>query len=86
MAIRIHVTAVRDCPVVEIRAAMSQALRLACAGPECTPVGDQLEIHEHGGWAWFVTSVWGVGAGDLSRGLCQLARPALPTRSGRSPD
>ena len=77
MAIRIHVTAVRDCPVVEIRAAMSQALRLACAGPECTPVGDQLEIHEHGGWAWFVTSVWGVGAGDLNRGLCQLARPAL---------
>ena len=25
----------------------------------------------------FVTSVWGVGAGDLNKGLCRLARPAL---------
>src|SRR5262249_60659487 len=78
MAIRINVTAVRDCPPVEIRAAMSQVIRVACAGPECTPVGDQLDVHEHGGWAWFGTSVWGVSAGDLNRGLCRLACPALP--------
>ena len=30
-----------------------------------------------GGWTWFTTSVWGVSAGDLNRGLCHLARPAL---------
>jgi hypothetical protein len=77
MATRINVTAVRDCPPAEIRSVMSQVIRLACPGPECTPVGDQLELHEHGGWTWFTTSVWGVSAGDLNRGLCQLARPAL---------
>jgi hypothetical protein len=77
MAIRLNVTAVRDCPPVEIRAVMSEVIRLSCAGPECTPVGDQLEVFEHEGWAWFATSVWGVGAGDLNRGLCRLARPAL---------
>ena len=77
MAIRVNVTAVRDCPPVEIRAVMSEVIRLACPGPECTPVGDQLDICEHAGWAWFTTSVWGVSAGDLNRGLCKLARPAL---------
>src|SRR6185295_12804205 len=61
----------------EIRAVMSQVIRLACAGPECTPVGEQLDVSEHEGWAWFATSVWGVSAGDLNRGLCRLARPAL---------
>jgi hypothetical protein len=77
MAVRINVTAVRDCPPDEIRAVMSQVIRLACAGPDCTPVGDQLDIHEVGGWVWFTTSVWAVSAGDLNRGLCQLARPAV---------
>jgi hypothetical protein len=77
MAIRINVTAVRDCPVVEVRAVMSEVIRPACAGAECAPVGDQLEIHLHEGWTWFSTSVWGVSAGDLNRGLCKLGRPAL---------
>lgn len=77
MAARINVTAVRDCPVAEIRAVMSEVIRLACAGPECTPVGNQLDVREHGGWAWFATSVWGFSSGDLNRGLCTLARPAL---------
>jgi hypothetical protein len=77
MATRINVSAVRACPASEVRAVMSQVLRSACAGPECTLIGDQLEVHEHGGWTWFITSVWGVNAGDLNRGLCQLARPAL---------
>src|SRR6516162_364040 len=77
MAIRINVTAVRDCPPVEIRAVMSEVIRLACAGQECAPVGDQLDIHECQGWTWFTTSVWNVSAGDLNRGLCKLARPAL---------
>jgi hypothetical protein len=77
MAVRINVTAVRDCPPAEIRAVMSEVLRPACPGPECAPAGDQLEIHQHGGWTWFGTSVWGVSAGDLNRGLCKLARPAL---------
>src|SRR5439155_23638439 len=76
MAIRINVTAVRSCPQAEIRAVMSEVIRLACAGPECTPAGDQLQLNEHGGWTWFTTSVWGVSAGDLNRGLCKLARPA----------
>src|SRR5437660_4577674 len=77
MAIRINVTAVRDCPPVEVRAVRSEVIRLACAGPDCTPVGDQLDVHEHGGWTWFATSVWVVSPGDLNRGLCKLARPAL---------
>jgi hypothetical protein len=77
MAFRINVTAVRDCPPAEVRAVMSEVIHLACAGTECTPAGDQLDVHEHGGWTWFTTSVWGVSAGDLNRGLCQLARPAL---------
>jgi hypothetical protein len=77
MATRINVTAVRGCPPAEIRPVMSEVIRLACAGPECTPAGDQLDIHEQGGWTWFTTSVWGVSAGDLNRGLCKLARPAL---------
>ncbi len=77
MAIRINVTAVRDCPPAEIRPVMSEVIRTACAGPDCTPAGDQLDIQEHGGWTWFATSVWGVSSSDLNRGLCQLARPAL---------
>src|ERR1043165_9203539 len=77
MAYRINVTAVRDCPQSEVRAVMSEVIKVACAGPDCAPVGDQLDIHEHGGWTWFNTSVWGVSAGDLNRGLCKLARPAL---------
>ena len=77
MSVRINVTAVRDCPELELRAAMSDALRSACAGPDCGPAGDQLDVREHGGWSWFATSVWGVSAGDLNRGLCKLARPAV---------
>ena len=77
MATRINVTAVRDCPTAEVRAVMSEAIRPACPGPECVPVGDQLDVNEHGGWTWFITSVWGVGANELNRGLCKLARPAL---------
>jgi hypothetical protein len=77
MAIRIHVTAVRNGPPAEVRSVMSEVIRPACAGSECPPVGDQLDVHEHGGWSWFTTSVWGVSAGDLNRGLCKLARPAL---------
>jgi hypothetical protein len=77
MAIRVNVTAVRGCSVDELRAVMSEVIRPACAGTECAPVGDELEIQEHGGWAWFNTSVWGVSASDLNRGLCRLGRPAL---------
>ena len=77
MAIRINVTAARDCPPAEIRPVMSEVVRLACAESGCAPVGDRLDIREHGGWAWFATSVWAVNAGDPNRGLCQLARPAL---------
>jgi hypothetical protein len=77
MATRINVTAVRDCGQAELRAVMSQVLGLPRAGSECGLAGDQLEICEHGGWAWFITSVWGASAIDLNRGLCKLARPAL---------
>jgi hypothetical protein len=77
MAIRINVTAVRDCPLVEVRAEVSEVVRVACAGPECAPLGDQLDVQEHGGWTWFITSVWGVSSSDLNRALCKLARPAL---------
>lgn len=78
MAIRINATAIRNCPAGEVRAVMSDVIKPACPpGEDCTPVGDQLQIHEHNGWTWFTTSVWGVSAGDLNRGLCRLARPAL---------
>jgi hypothetical protein len=77
MATRINVTAIRHCPPDEVRAVMSEVIRPACAGTECQPVGDLLEIHEHNGWVWFATSVWGVSVGDLNRGLCKLGRPAL---------
>ncbi len=77
MAIRINVTAVRNCSPPEVRAVMSEVLKPVCAPTECGPIGDQLEITEHNGWAWFTTSVWGVNSNDLNRGLCRLAQPAL---------
>jgi hypothetical protein len=77
MATRINVTAIRNCPAEEVRAVMSDVLRPACAEASCGPVGDQLELRAHNGWVWFLTSVWGVSAGDLNRGLCRLARPAI---------
>jgi hypothetical protein len=78
MAIRIHVTAVHNCPSAELRAVMSEVIRPVCANAEeCRPVGELLSIEEHDGWTWFSTSVWGVSAGELNRGLCRLARPGL---------
>ena len=68
VAVRIHVTAVRDCPVEEARDTYTGILG---------PAFQNVEIHEHGGWTWFMTSVWGVSSTDLNKGLCQLARPAL---------
>jgi hypothetical protein len=68
MALRINVTAVRSCPAEEVRAVFTDVL-----GPQFACV----TINEHGGWVWFSTSVWGVSSGDLNRGLCGLARPAL---------
>jgi hypothetical protein len=78
MATRINVTAIRDCAPTEVRDVMSEVIQPVCANAEeCRPVGDLLTIHEHNGWTWFTTSVWGVSAGELNRGLCRLARPAL---------
>src|SRR3954454_11606591 len=77
MAIRINITAVRDGPPEEIRAVMTEAIRAPCAGPQCSPVGEQLDGRSHGGWAWFATSGWGGGAVWLKRGRCKLGRPAL---------
>src|SRR5437588_11948386 len=68
MAIRINVTAVRGCPADEVRAVFTDVL-----GPQFAGV----LLNEQGGWVWFNTSVWGVSARDLNRGLCRLARPAL---------
>lgn len=68
MAVRIHVTAVRDCPGEEVRTTFNGILG---AGFEA------VQLHETNGWTWFTTSVWGVGADDLNKGLCQLARPAM---------
>lgn len=68
MAVRIHVTAARDCTAEDVRSTYRDLLG---AGFE------QVPIHQSNGWAWFTTSVWGVSGSDLNRGLCQLARPAL---------
>src|SRR5262245_24568851 len=68
MAIRIHVTAARECALEEVRAVFARRLGEGFGA---------VEVREHGGWVWFTTSVWGVGASDLNRGLCELARPAL---------
>jgi hypothetical protein len=56
---------------------MSAVIQPPCTTSECTPAGDSLDIQEHGGWTWFTTSLRGVSADALNRGLCQLARPAL---------
>jgi hypothetical protein len=78
MAVRVNVTAVRDCPPDEVRAVMSEVIRPGCANTEeCRPVGELPSLREQNGWTWFTTSVWGVSASDLNRGLCRLARPAL---------
>lgn len=68
MAVRMHVTAVRDCAPEEVRAVYTRPLG---------PAFDQVRVHESGGWVSFCTSVWGVGASDLLKGLCELGRPAL---------
>jgi hypothetical protein len=80
MAIRINVTAVRGCPADEVRAVFTDVLgRPAGCDPEsgCRPDFGAVPLHEHNGWVWFTTSVWGVSAADLNRGLCRLARPGL---------
>src|SRR5262245_33410559 len=68
MATRIHVTAVRNCDVQELRSVFTGILGPAFEG---------LPINEVNGWAWFSTSVWAVGADALNRGLCKVARPGL---------
>ena len=68
MAYRIHVTAVRDCAIDEVRATFLDILGRGF---------EQVQVHEHSGWVWFSTSVWGVRAKDLNQGLCRLARPGL---------
>ena len=79
MATRLNVTAIRDCPPSEVRAVMSEVLTPVCRtdDSDCRPIGDLLQLTEHGGWVSFTTSVWGVSAADLNRGLCKLARPAV---------
>ncbi len=68
MAFRIHATAVRDCPVEDVRATFTEILGAAF---------QNVPVHQQGGWTWFTTSVWGVNADSLNKGLCRLARPAL---------
>jgi hypothetical protein len=68
MAIRIHVTAARGSAAEEVRAVFTGLLGAGFA---------DVDLHEHNGWVWFATSVWGVSGSDLNRGLCQLARPGL---------
>ncbi len=68
MATRIHVTATRNCTAEEVQAIFHEVL-----GPNFGNV----TIHEHDGWTWFMTSVWGVTGKDLNKGLCQLAKPGL---------
>ena len=68
MATRINVTAVRNCSLDDVRAVFTTILGPAFA---------EIPITDHNGWLSFVTSVWGVSAGDLNRGLCKLAGPAL---------
>ncbi|MBX9584188.1 MAG: hypothetical protein K2X87_28140 [Gemmataceae bacterium] len=78
MAVRIHVTAVRGCPADEVRAVFAEVIKPPCPpqdGECAVPV--RVETAEHNGWVWFTTSVWGVSAADLNRGLCRLARPGL---------
>ncbi|MBX9622532.1 MAG: hypothetical protein K2X82_01830 [Gemmataceae bacterium] len=78
MAVRINVTAVRGCPADEVRAVFAEVIKPPCPPQDGTcPVPIQVETAEHGGWVWFTTSVWGVSAADLNRGLCRLARPGL---------
>jgi hypothetical protein len=68
MAIRIHVTAARDCDPEEMRAIFTRRL-----GADF----ENVPLHEHNGWVWFTTSVWCVDPVKLNGDLCELARPAL---------
>ncbi len=77
MATRINVTAVRECSPAEVKAVMAETLRPARTEGACSTEFVLPELPEHKGWVSFTTSVWGVSASDLNRGLCRLARPAL---------
>lgn len=68
MAIRRHVTALRDCLPSDARTTFVDILGEAF---------NAVLIHENAGWTWFMTSVWGVAGSDLNKGLCRIARPAL---------
>ena len=90
MAIRIHVTAVRDCPTEALRASLSKHLGPSCIGNTCPPgnptpavsgaakpIGELLPIREHDGWTWTVSSVWAVAGSDLNAALIELGRPGV---------
>jgi hypothetical protein len=68
MAIRIHVTAVRDCTPEQVRSCFTEILG---------PTFAEVPLHQKNGWISFHTSVWGVGANDLVKGLTQLGKPGL---------
>jgi hypothetical protein len=68
MAIRIHVTAVRDSDPEHVRAVFTRRL-----GEGFGQVG----LCERDEWVSFTTSVWGVAGSDLNAGLCELGRAGL---------
>lgn len=68
MAVRIHVTAIRSSEPEAVRKAFIEAL-----GERFRPI----QLAENRGWVSFQTSVWTVGASDLSKGIAALDQPAL---------
>lgn len=72
MAVRIHLTALREANADEVRRVFTEILG---------PGFGQVEFVEHGGWLWFLTSVWGVKASDLHDGVKRLGAPGLNVTS-----
>jgi hypothetical protein len=72
MAVRVHVTAVRDVKPDDVRLVFTNLLGQGF---------EQVTLHEHGGWVSFSTSVWGGDSAKLHRGLCELAKPGIQVTS-----
>lgn len=68
MAVRLHLTAVRGSRPDRVREVFTSLLG---------PGFEQVIFHEHNGWLWFTTSVWGVKGSDLHEGHRQLGTAGL---------
>ncbi|MBD3176529.1 MAG: hypothetical protein GF320_15220 [Armatimonadia bacterium] len=72
MAGRVHVTAIRNTDTESVKRVFTEILGEGF---------QQVELIESDGWVWFRSSVWGVGGGDLIKGIQALERPGVQITS-----